>query len=140
MAGAAALVPVAHGRIMYLGEVLAAAAALDGCSLRVMGRVESVDVVAGDVVIRQRGAALCVHVALLGSLALPAGALFQFIGELECRPGAHNGQPVLQARVARDVSGLDERLWDEALALRRKFEAQHLPPAPHPPTPQIISC
>lgn len=38
-------------------------------------------------------------------------------------------QPVLQARIARNVSGIDSQLYDEAVTLQRKFleeiEQQH---------------
>ena len=54
-------------------------------------------------------------------------ALLQFIGELDSRDGAGEtrARPVLRARVARRVDGLDLALYEQALAVRRRvFEAQ----------------
>ena len=54
-------------------------------------------------------------------------ALLQFIGELDSRDGAGelHARPVLRARVARRVDGLDLALYEQALAVRRRvFEAQ----------------
>jgi hypothetical protein len=50
----------------------------------------------------------------------------QFIGELDARGGGDAEQaarPVLRARVARCVDGLDLALYEEALTVRRQFEA-----------------
>ena len=54
-------------------------------------------------------------------------ALLQFIGELDSRDGAGEARarPLLRARVARRVDGLDLALYEQALAVRRRvFEAQ----------------
>ena len=45
----------------------------------------------------------------------------QFIGEVDAR--APGGGVLVRARVARCVDGLDVPLYEEALKVRRKFEA-----------------
>ena len=54
------------------------------------------------------------------------GALLQFIGELDSRDGAGEARrPVVRARVARRVDGLDLALYEQALAVRRRvFDTQ----------------
>jgi hypothetical protein len=52
----------------------------------------------------------------------------QFIGEVDARGGGDSvdgggARVVLRARVARCVDGLDLALYEEALAVRRQFEA-----------------
>jgi len=47
-------------------------------------------------------------------------SLFQFIGEVDDQEGL-----ILRARISRNVDGLDVSLYEQALSLRRKFEAQH---------------
>ena len=52
----------------------------------------------------------------------------QFIGEVDAHSGGESGdgggaRVVLRARVSRCVDGLDIALYEEALAVRRQFEA-----------------
>jgi hypothetical protein len=55
-------------------------------------------------------------------------SLMQFIGEVDAHSGGESGdgsgaRVVLRARVSRCVDGLDVALYEEALAVRRQFEA-----------------
>ena len=58
------------------------------------------------------------------------GSLMQFIGEVDVRgaagaAAADDAAPrlVVRARVARCVDGMDLSLYEEALSVRRQFEA-----------------
>lgn len=80
---------------------------------------------------------------LLDGFSFKANAMFQFIGELEAVSSEREGKAdacceakgsasgvrtisnlVLTARVSRSVEGLDMKLYEEAVKLRRVFEAQ----------------
>lgn len=70
------------------------------------------------------GAQLLVDTALLASeLAFAVDSLYQVIGELQPPPpgGQEGDPPVLRARVARCVDGMDVSLWEQAVRLRRGF-------------------
>ena len=73
---------------------------------------------------------LVVDVLLLPvEIAYNTGSLFQFLGDVETRPGcstecrASDGRLILHARVARCVDGLDVDLFKQALLLRRQMLA-----------------
>ncbi|ERN03343.1 hypothetical protein AMTR_s00003p00242540 [Amborella trichopoda] len=51
------------------------------------------------------------------------GSFYQFIGELVIQP---DNNAILQARVGRNVDGLDLNLYNQSLQLRRQFEADHM--------------
>ncbi|XP_024538129.1 uncharacterized protein LOC112348939 [Selaginella moellendorffii] len=94
-------------------------------SLRVMGTLESFDVESGVAHIRHEGASLAVDTTLLRDIHLRPGSLYQFIGELLLQSGM-----MLRARVARNVDGLDVKLYEKALRLRRIFQEQRATSSP----------
>eukprot|EP00250_Pteridium_aquilinum_P034830 c8178_g1_i1 orf=17-406(+) len=91
-------------------------------SFRVMGRLLSYDIESGLAVIcEEDGTSLQVATEHLRNLHLRTGSLFQFIGELK---SSGQQEIFLQARVGRNVDGIDVKLYDKALELRRQFEAK----------------
>lgn len=118
-------VPLQFGQIKHIEEILATKD-LNGQSVRVLGKVVEFDIPSNRVVLESphgRTHRLTVDTRLLEAIPLATHSLFQVIGELrrqEDQPGGY----VLEARVARNVDGLDIGLYDEALRLKRQFEAK----------------
>lgn len=68
---------------------------------------------------------MLLDVAQLGeNVRLKKGSLYMVVGEILTLPSG----PCLQARVARNVDGMDVELFGSALELHRRFELQQ--PAP----------
>ncbi|ONI04367.1 hypothetical protein PRUPE_6G317700 [Prunus persica] len=69
----------------------------------------------------------------LRDLSFRVGSIYQFIGELLIQP---DNEAVLQARVGRNVDGIDLNLYYQSLQLLRQFQADHLktklPSTPNP--------
>ncbi|EEH53082.1 uncharacterized protein MICPUCDRAFT_42601 [Micromonas pusilla CCMP1545] len=118
---------IAHGVVHTLAEVRDRADALHEHSVRVLGRLESYDPATCRGRIEHDGATLAVDASVVPSADAPRiGSLYQYIGELDCA-GAGGGpdptapRPVLRARVARCVDGLDVRVYFSAHREREKF-------------------
>eukprot|EP00960_Hanusia_phi_P041209 754890-Hanusia_phi.AAC.6 len=109
----------AHGAIHYIQEILD-----DPCpkTVRTFGLDRRLEV----------------DVALLSEqVVIKDGSLYMMIGEVEAREVIRDhgtfqyqtdcssqNQPLLKVRVARNVDGMDLNLFDAALGVRRKFEAE----------------
>ncbi|KAG5087074.1 hypothetical protein JHK82_054471 [Glycine max] len=59
----------------------------------------------------------------LRDLTFQVGSVYQFIGELLIQP---DNEGVLQARVGRNVDGIDLNLYHQSLLLLRQFQTNHL--------------
>ncbi|RVW60400.1 CST complex subunit TEN1 [Vitis vinifera] len=59
----------------------------------------------------------------LRDLTFRAGSIYQFIGELLIQP---DNEAILQARVGRNVDGIDLNLYHQSLQLVRQFQADHM--------------
>jgi len=73
-----------------------------------------------------QGAQVLVDTALIPELAFAVDSLYQVIGELhppaqEDGPQPQLQPPVLRARVARCVDGMDVALYEQAVRIRRSF-------------------
>uniref|UniRef100_A0ACD5UYV0 Uncharacterized protein n=1 Tax=Avena sativa TaxID=4498 RepID=A0ACD5UYV0_AVESA len=94
-----------------------------GVSLRVTGNLQSYDVDSAFAVIRDGSASLKVDTQHLRDISFRSNSTYQFIGELLIRP---NSDAILQARVGRNVDGLDLNLYQQSLIIRRQHEAKLL--------------
>uniref|UniRef100_A0ACD5UNK3 Uncharacterized protein n=1 Tax=Avena sativa TaxID=4498 RepID=A0ACD5UNK3_AVESA len=94
-----------------------------GASLRVTGILQSYDVDSAFAVIRDGSASLKVDTQHLRDISFRSNSTYQFIGELLIRP---NSDAILQARVGRNVDGLDLNLYQQSLIIRRQHEAKLL--------------
>jgi len=106
-----------------------------GHSVRVLGFLARIDLLRGTASLAMRGAFLTVDCSLLppGCAALREGCLCQVLGEIveaeeeeEEEEGgclAPKGKKSLRlvARIVCDAEGLDVDLWEQALAVRRRF-------------------
>ncbi|XP_048556221.1 CST complex subunit TEN1-like [Triticum urartu] len=94
-----------------------------GASLRVTGILQSYDVDSAVVVIQDGSARLKIDTQNLRDISFRSNSTFQFIGELLIQP---NNDAILQARVGRNVDGLDLNLYQQSLIIRRQHEAKLL--------------
>ncbi|KAG0478538.1 hypothetical protein HPP92_013257 [Vanilla planifolia] len=91
-----------------------------GQSLRVTGRLESYSSESAIAVIVDGGVTLRVDTQHLRDINFRISSIYQFIGELKIQEG---NQAILEARIGRNVDGMDLNLYHQSIQLRRKFEA-----------------
>ncbi|XP_021819128.1 CST complex subunit TEN1-like [Prunus avium] len=94
-----------------------------GASLRVTGKLQEYSVEIAIATIVDGSDSLKINTQYLRELSFRVGSIYQFIGELLIQPD--NGA-VLQARVGRNVDGIDLNLYYQSLQLLRQFQAHHL--------------
>ncbi|KAJ4957162.1 hypothetical protein NE237_013945 [Protea cynaroides] len=94
-----------------------------GVSLRVTGKLQEYSVETAIAIITDENIRLKIDTQHLRNLNLRLGSIYQFIGELCIE---NNNEATLQARVGRDVDGIDLSLYSQSLQLLRKFQADHL--------------
>ncbi|KAM0827027.1 hypothetical protein ACQ4PT_068449 [Festuca glaucescens] len=94
-----------------------------GASLRVTGILHSYDVDSAVAVIQDGSAKLKVDTQHLRDISFRCSSTYQFIGELLIQ---QNSDAILQARVGRNVDGLDLNLYQQSLIIRRQHEAKLL--------------
>jgi len=96
-----------------------------GDSVRIVGRLKTVLSVES-VVLEDEGSEVEVDVSLSNPCRFKQGRQYQFIGELEDRRnslgggGAADATPILVARIARDVTGLDMALYRAGLKAQER--------------------
>jgi len=112
--------PYKFGETLLLKEVVEQAGSLAGASLRVLGRLVSFDPASNTAVIEHDKHQLLINTELLDSFSYRVNSLFQFIGEYDVSVSGD----FVKARIARNVDGMDLKLFEKALVLRRRFEAQ----------------
>ncbi|KAB2621573.1 hypothetical protein D8674_023755 [Pyrus ussuriensis x Pyrus communis] len=94
-----------------------------GASLRVTGRLHDYSVETAIATIAHGSERLKINTQHLRELSFRVGSIYQFIGELLIQP---DNEAVLQARVGRNVDGIDLNLYHQSLQLIRQFQANHL--------------
>uniref|UniRef100_A0A0D9WVP9 Uncharacterized protein n=1 Tax=Leersia perrieri TaxID=77586 RepID=A0A0D9WVP9_9ORYZ len=72
-------------------------------------------------VIQDGGASLKVDTQHLRDINFRSNSTYQFIGELLIKP---DNDAILQARIGRNVDGIDLNLYQQSLLIRRQYEAQ----------------
>ncbi|KAJ3020922.1 hypothetical protein HKX48_009526 [Thoreauomyces humboldtii] len=125
-----------HGEILHISEIVSSQGSNAPVSVRVLGTLVAFDSTNSLALIDHLGARLTVDAQLLGPFHHRLKSLLQFIGEIDRqwvpppniafeppRPPRGPGM-VLRARIVRNVDGLDVPLYDQALQIRRKFDAQ----------------
>ncbi|XP_047318481.1 CST complex subunit TEN1 [Impatiens glandulifera] len=88
-----------------------------GASLRVVGKLEEYSVETAIAVIVDGDANLKVNTQHL-NMSLRVGSLYQFIGELLIHP---NNEAILEARIGRNIDGMDLKLYKQSLQLLKGF-------------------
>ncbi|TPX53977.1 hypothetical protein SeMB42_g00509 [Synchytrium endobioticum] len=120
--------PRKHGVVFFVNEIASPTRDLSGESARVLGKMISRDPHTNRCTIEHNNARLLVDVALLGmDVTLRHKSLYEFLGELEPMDdaSAHGQQTlILKARIVRVMDGVDLTLYDQAVKIRRKFEAE----------------
>ncbi|XP_074273662.1 CST complex subunit TEN1-like [Silene latifolia] len=92
----------------------------DGASLRVTGKLEEYNVETAVAVISDGSATLKIDTQYV-ELQYRLGSIYQFIGELLLESGI---EPILKARVGRNVDGIDLNLYRQTLNLLKEFQAE----------------
>ncbi|GLT68683.1 hypothetical protein SLA2020_408920 [Shorea laevis] len=95
----------------------------EGASLRVTGKLQEYTVETAIAVIADGGATLRIDTQHLRDLSFRVGSIYQFIGELHIQP---DNEAILQARVGRNVDGIDLNLYHQSLQLLRQFQAEQM--------------
>ncbi|XP_025801242.1 CST complex subunit TEN1 isoform X1 [Panicum hallii] len=100
-----------------------------GASLRVTGILQAYDVDSATAIIQDGSVSLKVDTQNLRDISFRTNSAYQFIGELlihaENEQGYTNSpQAILQARIGRNVDGLDLNLYQQSLLIRRQHEAK----------------
>eukprot|EP00268_Persea_americana_P047160 TRINITY_DN4893_c1_g1_i1.p1 TRINITY_DN4893_c1_g1~~TRINITY_DN4893_c1_g1_i1.p1 ORF type:complete len:146 (+),score=36.70 TRINITY_DN4893_c1_g1_i1:2587-3024(+) len=94
-----------------------------GASLRVTGKLQGYDAETAIAIIIDASVSLKIDTQHLRGINFRIGSIYQFIGELLIQS---DNNALLQARVGRNVDGIDLNLYHQSLQLRRQFEAEHL--------------
>ncbi|XP_041022866.1 CST complex subunit TEN1 isoform X2 [Juglans microcarpa x Juglans regia] len=94
-----------------------------GASLRVTGKLQEYSVETAVAIVIDGNANLKINTQHLRDLSFRVGSFYQFIGELLIQP---DNEAILQARVGRNVDGIDLNLYHQSLQLLRQFQADHL--------------
>ncbi|CAI8615393.1 unnamed protein product [Vicia faba] len=94
-----------------------------GTSLRIIGKLHEYSFETGLATVIDGNDILKVNTEHLRDLSFQVGSVYQFIGELLIQ---HDNEGVLQARVGRNVDGIDLNLYHQSLLLLRQFQANHL--------------
>ncbi|CAN1354937.1 CST complex subunit TEN1 [Linum perenne] len=94
----------------------------DGASLRVTGKLQDYSIETGVATLVDGDAKLEIDTQHLRELTFRTGSTFLFIGELLIKP---DNEAVLQARVGRNVDGMDIDLYRQSLPLLRQFQVEH---------------
>ncbi|CAN6581889.1 unnamed protein product [Malus baccata var. baccata] len=94
-----------------------------GASLRVTGKLHDYSVETAIATIVDGSERLKINTQHLRELSFRVGSIYQFIGELLIQL---DNEAVLQARVGRNVDGIDLNLYHQSLQLLRQFQADHL--------------
>ncbi|XP_028751556.1 CST complex subunit TEN1-like [Neltuma alba] len=95
----------------------------EGASLRIVGKLHEYSVETALATVIDGDATLKVNTQHLRDLSFRVGSVYQFIGELLIQP---DNKGVLQARVGRNIDGIDLNLYQQSLLLVRQFQADHL--------------
>lgn len=95
----------------------------EGASLRVTGKLQDYAVETAMAIIADGTAILKIDTQHLRDLSFRVGSIYQFIGELHIQP---DDEAILQARVGRNVDGLDLSLYHQSLQLLRQFQADRM--------------
>ncbi|KAK7379202.1 hypothetical protein VNO80_04657 [Phaseolus coccineus] len=94
-----------------------------GASLRITGKLREYSIETALATIIDGDDIVKVSTEHLRDLSFQVGSVYQFIGELLIQP---DNEVVLQARVGRNVDGIDLNLYHQSLLLLRQFQANHL--------------
>ncbi|CAN6205869.1 unnamed protein product [Urochloa humidicola] len=90
-----------------------------GASLRVTGTLQSYDVDSAIALIQDGSMILKIDTKNLRDVSFCTNSVYQFIGELLIRV---DNEAILQARIGRNVDGLDLSLFQQSMFIRRQYE------------------
>lgn len=112
---------VSHGELVTLQELNPSSPHFkQGASFRVTGKLQEYNVDSAVALIVDGNASLKIDTQHL-KVNFRIGSLYQFIGEMLIHP---DNEAVLQARVGRNVDGMDLDLYHQSLHVLKQFQAE----------------
>ncbi|XP_021770808.1 CST complex subunit TEN1-like [Chenopodium quinoa] len=112
---------VSSGALVVLEELNSSSPQFqNGASIRVTGKLLDYTVETAVAVIVDGNATLKIDTKHL-KINYRVGSIYQFIGELFFES---ENQPILKARVGRNVDGMDLNLYRQSLRLLKEFQAE----------------
>ncbi|KDP44431.1 hypothetical protein JCGZ_16264 [Jatropha curcas] len=119
-----ALPAIKHGELVMLKDLQPSSPFFkQGASLRITGKLQEYSVETAIAIIVDGNAILKIDTQHLRNLSFRIGSIYQFIGELHIQS---DNEIILQARVGRNVDGIDLSLYNQSLQLLRQFQADHI--------------
>ncbi|RZC80706.1 hypothetical protein C5167_043283 [Papaver somniferum] len=116
---------IRHGVLVSLDDLTPSSPHFtDGSSIRVTGKLKEYHLETSTALIIDGGYQLKINTEQMNELNIQVGFTYQFIGELVFRP--NSSEPVLQARVGRNVDGIDLNLYKKSLKLLKRFQADNM--------------
>ncbi|XP_058076924.1 CST complex subunit TEN1 [Magnolia sinica] len=115
---------IKHGELVALQELDSSSPLFkQGASLRVTGKLQEYCVGTAIATIVDGSVSLKIDTQHLRDLNFRVGSIYQFIGELLIQSDT---DAVLQARVGRNVDGIDLNLYHQSMHLQRQFEVDYM--------------
>uniref|UniRef100_A0A7N2L4Q3 CST complex subunit TEN1 n=1 Tax=Quercus lobata TaxID=97700 RepID=A0A7N2L4Q3_QUELO len=115
--------PSAHSGLSPVFEYCQRTLARMTPHLCLRARLQEYSVETAIAIVVDGNAKLKINTQHLRDLSFRVGSIYQFIGELLIQP---DDEAILQARVGRNVDGIDLNLYHQSLQLLRQFQADHL--------------
>ena len=103
------------GELAFVGELQTNDS--EGRSVRVVGRIFSLDFAHSRCTVSHRGQSLLVDTSLLEALPFRLNALVSLIGEV----AVDESGIILRARVCSSVDGLSVDMWDKSVIMHRLY-------------------
>ncbi|XP_050223617.1 CST complex subunit TEN1 [Mercurialis annua] len=115
---------IKHGQLVTLHDLHPISPFFkQGSSIRVTGKLQEYNVETAIAIIADGNAILKIDTQHLRDLSFRIDSAYQFIGELLIQP---DNEAILQARVGRNVDGIDLNLYKQSLQLLRRFQAERI--------------
>lgn len=115
---------VSYGALVTLEELRPSSPHFqNGTSIRVIGKLLEYTVETAIAVVADGNATLKIDTQLV-KLNYRLGSIYQFIGELLLES---DNEPLLKARVGRNVDGIDLNLYRQSVQLLKEFQREQTP-------------
>lgn len=115
---------VSYGALVTLEELRPSSPHFqNGTSIRVIGKLLECTVETAIAVVADGNATLKIDTQLV-KLNYRLGSIYQFIGELLLES---DNEPLLKARVGRNVDGIDLNLYRQSVQLLKEFQQEQTP-------------
>ncbi|KAI3972002.1 hypothetical protein MKX01_030203 [Papaver californicum] len=112
---------IRHGVLVSLEDLPPSSSHFtDGSSIRVTGKLKEYHLETSTALITDGGYQLKINTEQMNELNIQVGFTYQFIGELVIQPNSN------EARVGRNVEGIDLNFCKKTLHLLKRFQADNM--------------